>query len=50
MVVFRIKGVYIAGSDSRWVIVVELLDKVWGMNILPGLPQVICIGVTFPPD
>jgi hypothetical protein len=38
MVIGGVQGVYIAGMDGRWVIVVKLSEKIRGMNVLPGFP------------
>ena len=38
MAIVRVQGVYIAGMDGGWVIVVKLSEKIWGMNVLLGFP------------
>ena len=38
MVIVKVKGVYIAGMNGRWVCGVELPEEIRGMNVLPWFP------------
>ena len=38
MVIVGVKGVYIAGVDGGWVCGVELLEEIWGVNVLLWFP------------
>ena len=38
MVIVKVKGVYIAGVNGRWICGMELPEEVQGMNVLPGFP------------
>ena len=38
MVFFRVKGVYIAGLNGRWVVIMELMDVIQGVNVLLRFP------------
>ena len=38
MIFVKVEGVYIAGTNGRWVCGVELPEEIWGVNVLPGFP------------
>ena len=38
MVVVRVKGVYMAGSDGGWVSIVEFSKKTQGVDVLSRFP------------
>ena len=37
-IVVRVEGVYMAGMDGRWISIVELVEEIQGINVVPGFP------------